>query len=228
MKLIDCFIPFFALVRQFQLAPEGDAAALSARLDGLVVDARQRARDAGFSDADADEALFAAAAWADETLIAISGWGSAADWQRYLLQRRYFSLTNAGVAFFERLNQLAPEQSAVREVYGLALGLGFAGRYGYDRNQKALTDIKRATLTALLEDDDALPGDGNLLMFPDGYGALLEQQPDTGKRSAQRPLVSRFTWGALLAPLAMLLAMYGIYHFTIWRLVGSLLPQISI
>lgn len=227
MKLIDCFIPFFALVRHFQLAPEGDAAALSARLDGMVNDARNRSRDAGYADADIEEALFAAAAWADETLIAAPGWRSAADWQRYLLQRRYFSVSNAGVAFFERLDRLAPERTAVREVYGLALGLGFAGRYGYDRNQKALTDIKRATLTALLEGDDALPGDGNLLMFPDGYGALLDDA-SAGRGGARRPSVSRFTWGALLAPLAMLLAMYGIYHFTVWRLVASLLPQIHI
>jgi len=227
MKLIDCFIPFFALVRHFQSAPEGDAAALSARLDGMVNDARNRSRDAGYADADAEEALFAAAAWADETLIAASGWSGAADWQRHLLQRRYFSISNAGVAFFERLGKLAPEQTAVREVYGLALGLGFAGRYGYDRNQKALTDIKRATLTALLEGDDALPGDGNLLMFPDGYGALLNES-GARKGGAKRPAVSRFTWGALLAPVAMLLAMYGIYHFTVWRLVVSLLPQIHI
>jgi len=227
MKLIDCFIPFFALVRHFQQAPEGDAAALSARLDGMVNDARNRSRDAGYADADAEEALFAAAAWADETLIAASGWSGAADWQRHLLQRRYFSISNAGVAFFERLGRLAPERTAVREVYGLALGLGFAGRYGYDRNQKALTDVKRATLTSLLEGDDALPGDGNLPMFPDGYGALLDEA-SARKGSARRPSVSRFTWGALLAPLAMLLAMYGIYHFTVWRLVASLLPQIHI
>lgn len=227
MKLIDCFIPFFALVRQFQFAPEGDAAALSARLDSLVNEARNRSRDAGFSDADTEEALFAAAAWADETLIAAPGWPSAADWQRYLLQRRYFSLSNAGVAFFERLGRLAPEQAAVREVYGLALGLGFAGRYGYDRNQKALTDIKRATLLALLEGEEALPGDGNMLMFPDGYGALLDQ-PGARTAGARRPSVSRFTWGVLLAPLAMLLAMYGIYHFTVWRMVASLLPQIHL
>ncbi|MGN6580343.1 MAG: DotU/TssL family secretion system protein [Bordetella sp.] len=227
MKLIDCFIPFFALVRHFQSAPEGDAAALSARLDGMVNDARNRSRDAGYADADIDEALFAAAAWADETLIAASGWSSAADWQRHLLQRRYFSVSNAGVAFFERLGRLAPERTAVREVYGLALGLGFAGRYGYDRNQKALTDIKRATLTALLEGDDVLPGDGNLLMFPDGYGALLDEA-GARKGGARRPSLSRFTWGALLAPLAMLLAMYGIYHFTVWRLVVSLLPQIHL
>jgi type VI secretion system protein ImpK len=227
MKLIDCFIPFFALVRHFQSAPEGDAAALSARLDGMVNDARNRSRDAGYTDADTEEALFAAAAWADETLIAASGWGSAADWQRHLLQRRYFSISNAGVAFFERLGKLAPERTAVREVYGLALGLGFAGRYGYDRNQKALTDIKRATLTALLEGDDALPGDGNLPMFPDGYGALLDEA-GARKGGTRQPAVSRFTWGALLAPLAMLLAMYGIYHFTVWRLIVSLLPQIHI
>ena len=54
MKLIDCFIPFFALVRHFQLAPEGDAAALSARLNGMVNEARNRSRDAGYADADTE------------------------------------------------------------------------------------------------------------------------------------------------------------------------------
>ena len=229
MRLLDCFIPFFALTRQFQTVPEADAATLSERLGGLVVSARDQAREAGFSDADTEDALFAAAAWADEAILSISGWAGAADWPRYLLQRRYFSVTNAGVAFFERLNKLAPGETAVREVYGLALGLGFAGRYSYGRDEKSLDGIRRATLDALLDGDGALPGDTSLPMFPDGYGALLAQ---SGTRAVRRVMarrsVSRLTWIGLLGPLIALLVLAVIYRALLWRMAAPILARIPL
>jgi type VI secretion system protein ImpK len=222
MKLVDCFVPFFALVRQFQLQPGGDAAELASRLDALIASARQQARTAGYADADAEEALFAAAAWADEVVQACS-WAGAADWQRRLLQRRYFNVGNAGMAFFERLDKLTSEQLDVREVYGLALSLGFAGRYGYDRNQKALTDIKRANLDMLLGDGMAVDPDRPI--FPDGYGAAPGGAP-TGKQRARRR-VSLLAM-TLLIPLLVLVVLYGVYYAVIWQLVDAILPQIRI
>ena len=226
MKLVDCFIPFLALLRQFQRQPGGDAATLAAQLDGAIADARRTAHDAGYAGADIEEALFAVAAWADEILIA-ANWSGAAEWQRRLLQRRYFNISNAGVAFFSHLDALGERQLQVREVYYLCLGMGFAGRYGYDRNQKALTDVKRANLELLLQDDDGLPGEAGRLMFPDGYGAqLTEEMPR--KKPARRRQVSSLTLSALLIPLLVLAVLYGVYHVIIWQLVDAILPQISI
>ncbi len=226
MKLVDCFIPLLALLQQFQRAPSGDLPGLAQQFDAAIGGARQQARDAGHAEADIEEALFAVAAWADEAILA-SDWTEAAQWQRHLLQRRYFNISNAGVAFFTRLDALGEQSLAVREVYYLCLGMGFAGRYGYDRNQKALTDIKRANLASLLEDEDGSPGEAGKLLFPDGYGTSLPQA-DAARKSVKHRnwTFSSLTLNALLVPLLVLIVLYGIYHVVIWQLVGSILPQI--
>jgi len=232
MRLVNCFIPFFALLQQFQRQPGGDAATLSAQLDAAIADARRNAQDADHAAADVDDALFAVCAWADEILIA-ANWSGAALWQRTLLQRRYFNISNAGVAFFTRLENLGPQRLPVREVYYLCLGMGFAGRYGYDRNQKALTDIKSANLELLLQGDDGLPGEAGRLMFPDGYGAALSTlspEPGAPRKSVVRRgwKLSTLTLGALMVPVGVLLVLYGIYHENVSQLVNAILPQISI
>ena len=229
MRLVDCFIPLLAQIRQFQRQPGGDPVALSAQLDAAIGAARRAGHDAGYADADIEEALFAVVALADEVLIA-ADWLGRSEWQRRLLQRRYFGLTNAGVAFYTRLEALGTQQLAVREVYFLCLGLGFAGRYGYDRNQKALTDIKRANMELLLQDQDGLPGEAGKLLFPDGYGAALQPEA-AGKqplKSRRRWKLSSFTFNAMIIPLVLLLVLYGIYHVIIWQLVDAILPQISL
>ena len=232
MRLVNCFIPFCARLQAFQRQTvsdpaSGDATAMTAQLDALIAEARRNAHDAGHLEADVEQALFAVAAWADEILIA-ANWSGAAHWQRSLLQRRYFNVSNAGIAFFERLENLGTQQLAVRVVYYLCLGMGFAGRYGYDRNQKALTDIKRANLTWLLQGDDGLPGEAGKLMFPDGYGAMSPEPA-----AARKPTVrwhrrfSSLMLYAMLIPLAVLLVLYGIYHTTVWEMVNAILPHIS-
>jgi type VI secretion system protein ImpK len=229
MRLVDCFIPLLAQIRQFQRQPGGDAVALSAQLDAAVAQARRSGHDAGHIEADIEEALFAVLALADEVIIA-ADWLGRSEWQRRLLQRRYFGISNAGVSFYTRLESISNDRLAVREVYFLCLGLGFAGRYGYDRNQKALTDIRRANLDLLLRGEDGLPGEAGKLLFPDGYGAALQPEDPARRvvRSRRRWKFSSFTFNALLIPVVVLLVLYGIYHTIIWQLVNTLLPQISI
>lgn len=224
MQLADCLIPLFAQVRAFVQAPSGDAQSLSAQLDNAIATARHRAHDAGYSAADVDEALLAVAAWADELLLS-ARWDGAPQWQRHLLQRRYFNLSNAGVAFYERLAQLTPAQLPVREVFYLCLALGFGGRYAYDRNQKALTDIKRTNLAMLLPDSD-LAASAHTLLFPDGYVA---GESDAGRPSVRARFAKRFsgvTLTAILLPLFLLLALYGVYHYVVGQSVDTLLAQI--
>ncbi|MDR6739156.1 type VI secretion system protein ImpK [Herbaspirillum sp. 1173] len=229
MRLVDCFIPLLAQVRQFQRQPDGDPVALSAQLDAAVGQARRDAHDGGHADADTEEALFAVLALADELILA-TDWLGRGEWQRRLLQRRYFGVTNAGVAFYTRLENLSDHQVEVREVYFLCLGLGFAGRYGYDRNQKALTDIKRANAEILLQGDDGLPGEAGKLLFPDGYAAALQAHAVIEKpaRSRRRRWFSSLAFNAMVIPLVVVLVLYGIYHVIIWQLVNTILPQISI
>lgn len=229
MRLLDCFISLLAQIRQFQRQPLGDPAALSAQLDAAIAQARRAGQDAGHADADIEEALFAVLALADEIILA-TDWLGRAEWQRRLLQRRYFGITNAGVAFYTRLDALDAARTGVREVYFLCLSLGFAGRYGYDRNQKALTDIKRSNLELLLHDEDGLPAEAGRLLFPDGYGAALQPGEPERKpvRSRRRWKLSSFAFNAMLLPLLVLVVLYGIYHVIIWQVVNTILPQISI
>jgi type VI secretion system protein ImpK len=226
VRLVDFFIPFLASVRQFQQAPGGDVQSVDDGFNGLLADARRNALDAGWVAADIDAAMFAVVAWADEILIGAQ-WSGAEHWQRRLLQKRHFNVTNAGVAFFTRLDELSTTQQQVREVYFMCLGMGFAGRYGYDRNQKALADIRQSCLNELLQDGSALSTDAGQLLFPDGYGVHL---PPTNKKAAKRGArsFSSFSLYMFVVPLAVLLMLYGVYHVVIWQMVIPMLQQIHL
>lgn len=225
MRLADYFIPFFAALRQFQRAPADDAATLATRLEQLVSTARSQAHSAEFATEDFDNALFAAAAWADESLFALD-WPGRTEWQRHLLQKRYFDTTSAGVAFFSRLESLTPQQTSVREVYYLCLAMGYAGRYGYDQNHKALKDIRQQNLQLLLQGADGLPGEAGRLLFPDGY-AIKSSLTDSKNRNSQRRRPSFMTLLLIFGPLLALGLLYGIYHMTLWQMVNTILPQIQ-
>lgn len=223
--LADAAMPLIAYVRQFQRQPAGDAAAVAIQLSSLVDALRRSAAEAGFSDADTDEALFAVVAWADEVLLATS-WPGAAEWPRQLLQKRYFNLSTAGVAFFTRLDALLPHQLQVREVYALCLGLGFSGRYGYERNARALEEIKRHSLGLLLAEGDGLPAGAGKLLFPDGYGAALPPVPEHAPGWRARLRFSALTFNAIALPLAALVLLYLVYHSILWRIASNMMMQL--
>jgi type VI secretion system protein ImpK len=220
-RLVACFIPLLAQLRAFAGQTSGDAHTQAAELDLSIADARRVANDAGVSDADVDAALFAVAAWADETLIGAS-WPGAVQWQAHLLQRRYFNVNNAGVGFFTRLDALTPEQMPVRAVYYLCLAMGFGGRYAYDRNQKALSDIKRANLSMLLAGQPRFGAEGDAPLFPDGYAALPATAPASrGRFSWLTRRWSRRTVGFALIPTLLVLLLLGAFHIALTQSVQS-------
>ena len=225
MRLVDCFIPFMAYVRHFQGQPSASAASVKDQLDSLLAEGRRKAQEAGIAEADTMSGMFAVAAWADELLLA-TAWPGAEEWKRLLLQKRYFNVSSAGVEFFTRLEALGPQQLAVREVYFFCLAMGFAGRYGHDRNPKTLEDIKQASLAQLVQ-GDGLYGDSGKVLFPQAYasaGRKGGRQPGEGR---WRWRVSSLTLSVLLAPLAVLAVLYGIYHLIIWQTASSIMAQIK-
>lgn len=222
--LADTAMPMIAFVRQFQRQPGGDAAALSIRFEQLIGALRRDALDAGFSAADADDALFAVLAWADEVVLA-APWPGAADWPRYLLQKRHFNVSTAGVAFFTRLDALQPHQLPVREVYALCLGLGFSGRYGYERNGRALEELKRHSVGLLLAEGEGLPAGADKLLFPDGYGAALPPPPPSAPGWRARWRFSSLTLNAVALPLLALALLYLVYHAILWRIASNMMQQ---
>lgn len=224
--LSDSVMPLIAFVRQFQTVPEGTASAVATQFEHLITAARAAATAGGFTEEDSESALFAVLAWADEALLA-STWKDASAWSRHLLQKRYFNVSTAGVVFFVRLDSLKPEQLQVREVYLLCLGLGFAGRYGYERDSRALTDIKQHSLRLLLQAGDELAGDTQRLLFPDSYGNATEIVHEKKSHWRERWRFSALSFNAVTVPLLALAVMYVVYHTILWRMANTLLQQIK-
>ncbi len=235
MRLIDCFIPALAYLRHFQRQPEGDLASVRLQLEQMLASAVSSAETARKSSDDIQTALFAVVAWADEVMLSTS-WSGVSQWARQLLQRQYFNVSNAGDSFFSRLETLSASQIEVREVYLYALNLGFAGRYGYDRNAKALADIRQASLQLVMHDLRAqreaqgLSAEMEDFMFPDGYananGSANLHGTDKQQDKPWRWKLSSLTLGVLLIPLIVLTVLYAVYHTIIWRTANVLMAHI--
>ena len=91
---------------------------------------RSAERIAKVDAADIAEARFALVAWADDA-VARSQWYARGHWSP--LQREVLDTLNAGKEFFEHLDGLKPDSPA-REVYFLALALGFEGQLALERS----------------------------------------------------------------------------------------------
>ena len=213
VRLIDGFVPLIARLQQFRNAPTQAVDVLATQLDADITAARHPLQDAGYAYEDIEQALFAVVAWADELLVGLD-WPGAVAWQQRLLQRRYFQISNAGNAFYERLDRLTPMQNEVRNVYFTCLCLGFAGRYGYDRKQKALHDIRQLHYRYLMQGRK----DDNI--FPDAY-----QHGPAARHVMPRTRWPWRIWSALLLP-SMLLGL--IFFLVIWQQVGAILIQTTL
>lgn len=228
MKLVDVFIPVLAVVRQFALAPDQDAPVMAARLQPLLVQAQQDALALGASDDDVRAALFAVAAWIDETLSTCD-WPQAAGWQRHLLQRQFFNVSNAGVAFFDRLAKLGDGHADVQEVYVLCLSMGFTGRYGHGGDGdavRALADIRLRAMRHVLGQASArgLPAaEAAALVFP---GVELKTPEGTGTTPRRRFALSRLSVMVLTVPVLVLCGLYLIFFLVLRQEVHAVLPLI--
>ncbi len=130
--LAGAFSAVFSLILQIRAADRlGDATALRQRIEALLGEAARSARTVGASDADVDEATFAAIAFLDEAVLGTE-WPGRDGWSAQPLQLAHYDRYDAGEQFFDRLKRLLDEggtRTAVLEVYYLCLALGFKGRY---------------------------------------------------------------------------------------------------
>lgn len=220
-RLLDAFIPTLAFVRQFVDAPQGDAAALSARLATLLTQAQRRALEQGHGAPDTRQALFAVVAWIDEALLT-SRWADAQEWRRHLLQRQHFGINNAGVAFFENLRQVDAANSAVEEVYLMCLALGFQGQFGHGGQRAEREVIRQAMLGRVLSrTPQEVATTADALLFPEGYATA----PVRARRRWPWLPTRRVLSVALLA-LLFVLALYLLSNALLAQRVGALLPLI--
>ena len=130
--MATAFEPCFALILRIRSAEQRDDAPSFREAVRDLLDASERAaREAGNTDAQIQEALFAIVAFLDET-IQESAWADKEQWRSRPLQLEAFGRYDAGEEFFVRLEALRAdpvEQAAVLEVYYLCLALGYRGRY---------------------------------------------------------------------------------------------------
>lgn len=144
MRLSDFYIPLLAYVRDFELSPTGSAEDLSMRIENFVEKAKKEALASGFSLDKFNQGLFPVVAWIDERISAMKSWDGNYDWQKFLLQRRYFKTSLAGVEFYKRLSNLSDQSEDIRELYFIALCMGFLGKYTNNPKDDELAELKQS------------------------------------------------------------------------------------
>jgi len=160
MRLLECFAPLFAygLLIDEQAATQHLAddewPSVHARALALVEQGRGVAFAHGKPLAEVELAAFAAVAWLDEVAARRGGWGA----QVGPLQQTLFRTGNAGTEFFDQLGRLGNNEEEVREVFSMALLLGFSGQYYYEQGDggelgriKALYSPASTTAGAVLQ-----------------------------------------------------------------------------
>jgi type VI secretion system protein ImpK len=123
-----------------------DAEAFRAQVLKEIEAAEHRARGLGYSAEDTRQAVYAAVALLDESVLNSNN-PVFGDWSRRPLQQELFRVSVAGEAFYRALDRLlARDDSAmladILEVFYLCLLLGYGGRYtlGAQSDLRSLTD----------------------------------------------------------------------------------------
>ena len=187
----------------------------------MLTEAQRQALEQGHAADDLRQALFAVVAWVDEALLT-SGWADAEGWRRHLLQRQHFGVSNAGVAFFERLNQVDAGNAAVEEVYLMCLALGFQGRFGHGGQAAEREVIRQALLGRVLaRAPQEVAGTADALLFPEGYATAPADD-----RRRWRGVPSRRVAAIALYALLAVLVVYLVSNAVLSHQVRSLLPLI--
>lgn len=135
MRLLECYAPLFSLgllIDEQAGTPDavGGLAAAQSRARATVEEARGKALADGKPLADVEMAGFAAVAWFDEVVSRQAAWRHLAT----PLQLELYGTAGAASEFFDHLARLPAGAEEVREVFGMALLLGFAGQYYYERD----------------------------------------------------------------------------------------------
>ncbi len=219
--LVTCFSDLFAYVCHFQrtLAVAMPAVEeVRARVQTLLAESEQKARELGFSEDEIKLAKFAVCAWIDELMMNVN-WPHREAWKRNLLQTEYFKTTNAGEEFFHHLNRLRPEQNDVREVFYLCLCLGFRGRYCHPGDELIISQLKQAQLNFLI---GAQKGDFRTrVLIPDAYPP--EDEASSLLLAEKEKKVSREMMILAAAPAFLFLILFIVYTFVLKGRVDDIL-----
>lgn len=116
-------------------------------------------------------AQFVMAALADELFLK-ADWTGRSFWEDNLLESALFGTHDAGDLFFTRLDDLLnlrdPLQKDVAEIYLMALGLGFEGRYRGTDHGDILDHYRRTLYTFIHKSEPSFDRDG-MRLCPEAY-----------------------------------------------------------
>lgn len=220
MRLLDCFVKLLVYVPK-GLDGGADYGDFRTRVTGLIDEARSGARSLSASDVDFDSALFAVVAWIDETVMC-SHWPGAEQWKRATLQMQLFRSSRAGVEFYSRLEALAPNQRAVREVYYMALAWGFRGRFSAVDDEPAIDLLKQQQLLALLDNDARRGIEGAERLFPAAYPVATVMPPEKPRRW----MLGSLPMALVAGPPAIVLILYLSFSLILGANVRQILAAI--
>ncbi len=207
MRLIDCFIELVGYVSYFSKnaavkQPPFDQ--VRADIEKLITASQNIISPGTIPPEDFDIARFAVFSWIDE-MIMNSLWTDKNLWQGELLQRIYYQTTDAGEIFFDKLNNLTPQQVQVREIFYLCLAMGFTGRYCTEGDEFLLDQLLTSNLKLITGSSYDIPSLADNKIFPDSYSL------DSNQHMSQKT-GSRFSIG-LLAGISMPVMLYGALFF---------------
>jgi type VI secretion system protein ImpK len=224
MRLTDCFMELMAYTAYFiKSAGQKQPAFDRVKMDIVrnLTQSEYCLKKDLFPKDDYDLARFAVCAWVDEAILT-SGWKDKDRWKGEQLQRIYYKTADAGIEFYERLNNIGLYQRDVREVYYLCLALGFMGQYCHQGDEYVLEQVKAANLKLLMGSSVGLPSLDRSDLFPDAYPAGTTE-PVFIKRRLPFSLMSLAWFGI---PVALYGVLYLIYNFVLNSITGTFLSKV--
>lgn len=150
MKLLDCFMPVFTCVLRVIKKRNVPVMEVRSELVVLLKEAQKKAHLREYTSLDIENASFAVVVWADEAILC-AGKEDCHLWRQVSLQQEYYESALGGYTFFERLQEINSDNSAVRLVYLFCLLCGFHGRYGKDE-ALVLEEIIEQQINALSDE----------------------------------------------------------------------------
>jgi len=160
-RLVDLAADWITFVAALRGGVEiAEPARLRERAEALRESFQNQAKVAGFTDEDIDAAQLFLTAFLDETIRRSKG-KAREEWIPRPLQLEWFQTNNAGVEFYEKLEELRKERSRrieAIEVAACCLALGFEGRLALAGEKRI--ERRMALLNELTLDVAAVRGTG--------------------------------------------------------------------
>jgi type VI secretion system protein ImpK len=171
MKLCALFVPIMAYVQGLDRLEMPQASEVNDALQRLIKQAKDTALSEEIGITQFNDALFPVVAWTDERLSLLPAWQETRPWRSFMLQRKFFSTSLAGVQFFERLEKLEKNNQELREIYVTCLALGFVGRYSINPNAPELAELLQHQYKLLRPEQTRKSSttSGVASLFPEAY-----------------------------------------------------------